>query len=168
VSEAGGRASGTPAASVIPSTMQLCATITPRRTRQIKLPKIVNSIENWTTSQQHIYLCEKLETQSSHIGDFISIFLDRHRKPSAHKTLAMATRDVHTPEPVAPSRRAGISEVQKQALISNLQLESTSLGCEEIANIGDSRVSQLLNERASCEHNTPCRRKVCGHVSRCA
>ncbi|KAF1823415.1 uncharacterized protein K489DRAFT_409276 [Dissoconium aciculare CBS 342.82] len=37
----------------------------------------------------------------------------------------MASRDVHTPEPVASSRSAGISEVQKQALVNNLQLEIT-------------------------------------------
>ena len=168
MSEAGGRASGTPAASVIPSTMRLCATTTPRRTRQIKLPKIVNSIELDYITSAYIPLRQIGNAHITLSATPYPIFWDRHRKPSAHETLAMATRDVHTPEPVAPSRRAGISEVQKQALVSNLQLESTSLGCEEMANIGDSRVSQSLNERASCEHNMPCRRRVCGHVSRCA
>jgi hypothetical protein len=58
----------------------------------------------------------------------------------------MATRDVHTPEAVAPSRRAGISEVQKQALISNLQLESMSQGREEMV--------EILVTYASYSHRT--------------
>ena len=85
-------------------------------------------------------------------------------------TDALPTQEeqAHTPEnsPVMKSE-AGITQAQKQALVDNLQLESTPLSPSTHQGVANA-CKQSPNEPVNSAPNMPSKHRVSAHALRCA